>query len=505
MPKNVLPEAARVLPKAGQAIWMKAFNQALDEGQSERDASKIAWAAVKRAGYSKNSEGKWGKSMDADFVLNEDDTFVFGAPIMKVDVQERIVEGFATLNNVDQAGDLIDADASVEAFSDWFGNIREMHQKVAVGKAIDWRPDVYIDPETGEEYNGIWVRAKISKGAEDTWQKVLDGTLSGFSIGGATLEKQRDVYKSAEGVKNIWRITKYKLTELSLVDSPCNRLAKITLIKSADGEDVEVDDTVADGEIEKAFNGETGEFVDLSPAMKGVISAIESWRDEAIANKADGVAARASELLNDLRRSCRWEEEDAKRHSEQAEVIKSEEEGVEMAKNDEILQENANSDITNVELTEQEKSLFRKFIDFVTGSTETPAEGVESGGTENNEEGETPEMTTENATETTEEETEVVEETTEKSVDENEKFSEIGESLSKIAEALEKVATADAVESVKTELKSELDALVERVTALENGGAVKKSGEDAGNSGEKIEKSDEGFWSGSLLPEFLVK
>src|SRR5690606_10453004 len=110
MPKNVLPEAARVLPKAGQAIWMKAFNQALDEGQSERDASKIAWAAVKRAGYSKNSEGKWGKSMDADFVLNEDDTFVFGAPIMKVDVQERIVEGFATLNNVDKAGDLIDAD-----------------------------------------------------------------------------------------------------------------------------------------------------------------------------------------------------------------------------------------------------------------------------------------------------------------------------------------------------------------------------------------------------------
>jgi len=502
MPKNVLPEAARVLPKAGQSVWMKAFNQALDEGQSETEASKIAWAAVKRAGYSKNSNGKWGKSMDTDFVLNEeDDTFVFGAPIMKIDVQKRIVEGFATLNNVDQAGDLVDLDASVEAFSDWFGNIREMHQKIAVGKAIDWKTDVYTDPETGEEYNGIWVRAKISKGAEDTWQKVLDGTLSGFSIGGATLEKQRDILKTAEGVKNIWRITKYKLTELSLVDNPCNRLAKITLIKSADGEDVEVDDTVADGEIEKAYNGETGEFVDLTPAMKGVISAVEAWRDEAIANNADSVVARASEMLCDLRSSCRWEAEDAKYHAEKAE--KSDDKGVNMKKNDETLHENANSDITNVELTEQEKSLFRKFIDFVTGNPETPAEDVESGGAENNEEGETPEMTNEDVTKAVDEAIEAVKEEITKSADE--KLGQIGESLVKITEALEKVATAEAVETVKTELKSELDALVERVEALENGGAVKKSGEDAGNSGEKIEKSDEGFWSGSLLPEYLVK
>ena len=87
----------------------------------------------------------------------------------------------------------------------------------------------------------------------------------------------------------------------------------------------------------------------------------------------------------------------------------------------------------------------------------------------------------------------------------DEKFTGIGDSLVKIAEALEKVATAEAVESVKTELKTELDALVERVSTLENSGAVKKSGEDAGKTGEELKKSDEGFWGDSILPDFLRK
>jgi len=149
MPKNVLPEAARVLPKAGQKIWLKVFNDALDKGEAEEDASQEAWAAVKRAGFSKGQDGKWSKSMDfeTNLELNDDGSFELGVPLIKIDVKKRIVGGFATLDNLDQAGDILDADASTEAFANWFGNIREMHQKKAVGKAVDWRQDTYTDDD----------------------------------------------------------------------------------------------------------------------------------------------------------------------------------------------------------------------------------------------------------------------------------------------------------------------------------------------------------------------
>lgn len=502
MPRNVLPPAARVLPKAGQNVWIKAFNEALDQGMPEDEASRYAWAAVKRAGYSKNpSSGKWSKSMEHDFVMNEDGTFVIGASLLKIDVKNRIIEGFATLNNIDESADIVEADASVAAFNEWFGNIREMHQKIAVGKAIDWRPDTYVDPDTGEDFEGVWVRAKISKGAEDTWQKVLDGTLSGFSIGGATQEKIRDLVKTADGInRQVWRITKYKLTELSLVDSPCNRLATISLIKSVDGIP-QVEETVADGNIEKAYNGETGEFVSLEGAYQGVVTALESLRDEAIRNKADSIVSRASDSLCGFRSSAKYEAIEAEYQnsvSKSDETILKEETVSETTE----LQENAKSDTSSVDaLTEDERSTFRKFIDFVTKNDEALAE--EGKELTKSEEGEKPEMNAEEIAKAIDDKLDESKGDLEKSIDG--KFEQVGESLEKIVAALEKVAKAESVEEIKKDLVSQIEGLATRLEVVENSGAVKKSGEDAGETGEKIEKSDEGTWGGSILPEFLVK
>jgi hypothetical protein len=101
-----------------------------------------------------------------------------------VDVERRIVSGFATLDNIDKQADIVTTDASVKAFSKFRGNIREMHQPTAVGKMISFKEDKYFDPESKKFYSGVYVSTYISKGAQDTWEKVLDGTLSGFSIGG---------------------------------------------------------------------------------------------------------------------------------------------------------------------------------------------------------------------------------------------------------------------------------------------------------------------------------
>lgn len=154
---------------------------------------------------------------------------VLNMPISKVDKENRIVSGFATLDNVDMEDDLIAYEASIEAFEKFRGNVREMHQPIAVGKVISHRPDSYFDPSTGELYNGIFVQVRISKGAPDTWEKVLDGTLSAFSIQGPVRKAD---YIDHRG-KKVRKVTKYDLNELSLVDNGGNQLANIMYIQKS--------------------------------------------------------------------------------------------------------------------------------------------------------------------------------------------------------------------------------------------------------------------------------
>ena len=155
-------------------------------------------------------------------------------PIAKVDQERRIVSGFATLDNVDRQGDIVPSDASLKAFGKFRGNLREMHQQIAVGKVVSFKEDKYFDPETKKFYNGVYVSAYVSKGAQDTWEKVLDGTLTGFSIGGNILDDE-DTYFEDLG-KSVRIIKEYELYELSLVDNPANQYANVISIeKNHDG------------------------------------------------------------------------------------------------------------------------------------------------------------------------------------------------------------------------------------------------------------------------------
>ena len=157
-------------------------------------------------------------------------------PFSKVDKERRTVSGFATLDNLDKQNDIVTPEASLNAFKKFRGNIREMHQPIAVGKMVSFKEDKYFDPETKKMYSGIYVSTYISKGAQDTWEKVLDGTLSGFSIGGK-MNKWDDGYD--ESMDSKVRIIKdYDLVELSLVDTPANQFANILSVEKVDGVDV---------------------------------------------------------------------------------------------------------------------------------------------------------------------------------------------------------------------------------------------------------------------------
>jgi hypothetical protein len=196
--------------------------------------------------YNKNS-----MSIQKAHWQTEGDNVRLSMPFSKVDQERRIVSGFATLDNIDKQADVVTTDASMKAFEKFRGNIREMHQPIAVGKMLSFKEDKYFDPETKKFYSGVYVSAYISKGAQDCWEKVMDGTYSGFSIGGR-MNKWDDAYD--EKMDAPIRIIKdYDLMELSLVDTPANQFANILSIEKNDNGDTVVTGEMTELETENVF------------------------------------------------------------------------------------------------------------------------------------------------------------------------------------------------------------------------------------------------------------
>jgi hypothetical protein len=204
-------------------------------------------------------------------------------PISKIDEEKRIVSGFATLDNIDKQGDRVLPEASEKAFANFRGNVRLMHQPIPAGKVVSFRSDTFFDPETKKQYTGVFVDTYVSKGAQDIWEMVLDGTLTGFSIGGAIKETDTELDEETNNTVRI--IKEYDLVELSLVDSPANQFANIFSIqKTLDG-DV-IDGMFSKSNIQNVFWCEQEEMAYLSNEEKYSCASCSSelssigWIDE---------------------------------------------------------------------------------------------------------------------------------------------------------------------------------------------------------------------------------
>jgi uncharacterized protein YoxC len=182
--------------------------------------------------------------------VTEGDNVRLSMPIGKVDIERRMVSGFATLDNVDRQGDIVTTESSIDAFKNFRGNLREMHQPSAVGKIVSFKEDKYFDPNDKKFYSGVYISAYVSKGAQDAWEKVLDGTYTGFSIGG-NIKTWDDAYDEKND-KTVRVIKNYELHELSLVDNPANQFANIVSIEKINGQNV-VDGYLSKTEIENVF------------------------------------------------------------------------------------------------------------------------------------------------------------------------------------------------------------------------------------------------------------
>jgi hypothetical protein len=213
-------------------------------------------------------------------------------PFTKVNKEKRTVSGFATLDNVDQTGDVVTAEASLKAFENFRGNLREMHQPVAVGKVVSFKPETFYDQVTKNFYNGVYVTSYISKGAQDTWEKVLDGTLTGFSIGGKIRESDNEVNKSTG--ESVRFIKDYDLVELSIVDSPANELCNIFSIEKMNGQMI-FKGMAAEVITENIFYCEESNSVFLSTEktfdspISGKPATIIGWVEKSDVNKSNEV------------------------------------------------------------------------------------------------------------------------------------------------------------------------------------------------------------------------
>jgi len=224
------------------------------------------------------------------FWHSEDNSIKLSMPIAKIDKEKRTVSGFATLDNVDKQSDIVPTDVSIKAFERFHGNLREMHMPVAVGRVMSFKSDKFYDKEKDKFYNGVYVDAYISKGAQDTWEKVLDGTLSGFSIGGS-IKDTEDQY-DPEMDKSIRVIKDYELHELSLVDNPANQFANIVSIQKAEDGQNTFDGIMTKMSLENVYWSKENNIVRLSKeedirsgeTLIGFVETTDNEKNEVIKN-----------------------------------------------------------------------------------------------------------------------------------------------------------------------------------------------------------------------------
>ena len=151
--------------------------------------------------------------------------------LTKVDEAQRTVEGIATAEAIDKAGEVCDYEGTKPYYQKWsdsikkasggksLGNVRAMHSNIAAGKITE----IIFD----DVAKAISIVAKIVDDAE--WKKVLEGVYTGFSQGGEYIKRWAEKIDGVDVMKYI-----ADPSEVSIVDNPCLGLATFSVVK-ADG------------------------------------------------------------------------------------------------------------------------------------------------------------------------------------------------------------------------------------------------------------------------------
>ena len=214
------------------------------------------------------------------------DAMGFYVPFQRRDEENRVVEGYAFVNEVvpGEGGYRLKRSAMEAATADYmqFGNIREMHRRdSAVGKAIEaiW------------DEKGLMLRAEIVDDA--AWKKVQKGVYNGFSVGvAAVLIRGKDV----DAVRHI---------ETSLVDRPKDKDALFTTFRGEgyELEDTEIETEISDEEFQRMettisdLQSEQEKLIERATQLESEVQTLQAEKTEAI-QRAETAESRIQELEN---------------------------------------------------------------------------------------------------------------------------------------------------------------------------------------------------------------
>lgn len=154
-----------------------------------------------------------------DKVLYLNSTFTKDLPTAAETIDSIFISGYANTTTVDRVGDVIPMTAWNKALENYLKNpiiLTQHDHDEPCGRMVDYRVDE----------KGLWVKARISAAAEDTFNLVKDGVLTAFSVGFTVKDA---VYDS---VTDLFIIKDLELLEISVVSIPCNQESIFSLSKA---------------------------------------------------------------------------------------------------------------------------------------------------------------------------------------------------------------------------------------------------------------------------------
>jgi HK97 family phage prohead protease len=154
--------------------------------------------------------------------------------INKAEDSRRIIAGYASVIETDKDNDIIPKgtlQAGIESLlrDSEYSNLMLIHQNIQIGKIIKG----YGNLSTHVDDNGLFIVAEIRKDLDTSnkvWDKIMDGTLNGFSIAGEIL-LSHDECDERQCVKVI---DKLNIFEVSVCDKPVNSKSGFVVVSKGE-------------------------------------------------------------------------------------------------------------------------------------------------------------------------------------------------------------------------------------------------------------------------------
>jgi len=158
--------------------------------------------------------------MDKTKVLYINSAFTKELPKADEEIDSIYIEGYASTNDVDRAGDVVPVSVWEAGMKNYLNNpiiLAQHDHDDPIGRMVSHKLDA----------KGLWIKARISAAAE-VFTLIKDEVLTAFSIGFRVLDAE---YNAAA---ELFVIKELELIEISVVSVPCNQNTLFNLSKAFD-------------------------------------------------------------------------------------------------------------------------------------------------------------------------------------------------------------------------------------------------------------------------------